>query len=527
MFIANYLYILVLIAFIANCKKQYPQDSEAQFRTFLNTKCAIYDSNGKMLEAAKREYEIRYKPDGFTVEEFEASLCDGFENTPYLIKTVHKDSSWYTPDNVAKAGWLIAYGFDDSCHYQPEEKEELTKAIGRALRLWLAPLKPPLVDKEVVDNFYYREVAVQTKKTEYEDAYNYEFDLGSLNGRQPHLKFVFHCNDDIGSHFDPDHFYVSMSHREANAEHESLLLCSTNYVKHTSCEQAGYTSGGYSLVTLVHEVGHAFALADTYAGRPAVKDGQPISVMTNYGAFYTKDSKVPLEESLVLGEDDERGIEFIYSYAHKGAQADDCLSSDYEYVGYTVLGGIYEIGDCRPKNPLIFRIKQAWLQEHNHNNPNMAAIMIDASVYSLSGAFFVEKNDQEIIYANRLSETDRRHKKFVAEKVNAKDDLGNSALHYTIIHGAQSQQLRTQWLELLATLMKINACPTQQSNTNCLAINVQNVKGKTPLHIAVEQNYLEAVKMLLAKGADRQVKDNDNKTAIDYAQQEEIKLLLQ
>ena len=36
-----------------------------------------------------------------------------------------------------------------------------------------------------------------------------------------------------------------------------------------------------------------------------------------------------------------------------------------------------------------------------------------------------------------------------------------------------------------------------------MKVNVQNVEGKTPLHLAAEKNYTEAVKMLLAKGADK------------------------
>ena len=48
----------------------------------------------------------------------------------------------------------------------------------------------------------------------------------------------------------------------------------------------------------------------------------------------------------------------------------------------------------------------------------------------------------------------------------------------------------------------------------------------TPMHIAVECNHLEAVKLLLANGADVTLKDFRNKTPMQYASEEMKSALL-
>lgn len=512
--------ILLLVIFLAvGCWPVKPQDAQTKFRLFKIAACNIYDADGKLLPAAQQIYDQDYKPLGLTVKDFEEKFCHDFDSIPFLIKKVHKDSSWYSPSPSGdKAGWLIAYAFTDACVSSLETQIELTQAISRSLRLWLAQLKPPLASEAIVDNFYYREVAIIDKGGISD---RYEFDLSDLNGQQPHLKFVFQCDADqhLGSYFHPDKFYVHMNYRKASETRESLLLCGTDYVQASSCESAGYSSGGYSLVTLVHEIGHAFALGDTYYDRTGVKDGQPVSVMSNYGAFYATDNSLALKERLVLNEDDARGIKFIYSHIHKGTPIDSCLSSDYEYVSYTFDAGLISLGDCRPQYPLIFRLKQAWVQEHNHSNLQQAAIIIAASVYNLSGGTASQATSVAAGFNNRQS-------MLAAEKANAQDETGNSGLHYAVLHGAQSQQLRTKWLELLSVLLQLNDCSPQQ-RISCLEINAKNHEGKTALHIAAEQSYTDAVAKLLARGADKHSRDHVAKTALDYAQLPAVRKLLQ
>ena len=54
------------------------------------------------------------------------------------------------------------------------------------------------------------------------------------------------------------------------------------------------------------------------------------------------------------------------------------------------------------------------------------------------------------------------------------------------------------------------------SNAN-VDINLQNLKGKTALMIAVEEKHIELVKLLLDSEANVNLKDNDGKTALMLA----------
>ncbi len=51
-------------------------------------------------------------------------------------------------------------------------------------------------------------------------------------------------------------------------------------------------------------------------------------------------------------------------------------------------------------------------------------------------------------------------------------------------------------------------------------------KGKTSLHFAVKRNNVEAVKLLLAAKADKNIQDGFGKTALDYAETQEMKEIL-
>ena len=59
--------------------------------------------------------------------------------------------------------------------------------------------------------------------------------------------------------------------------------------------------------------------------------------------------------------------------------------------------------------------------------------------------------------------------------------------------------------------------------------NFQDKDGKTPLIMAVIKGNKDIVRALVNIGADLNIKDNDNKTALDYAESnnfEEIKKIL-
>ena len=104
------------------------------------------------------------------------------------------------------------------------------------------------------------------------------------------------------------------------------------------------------IYALVHEVGHTFGLADTYAspgdpkfdstgGLAATSGKQPSSLMSHL---------LPMDEPRIM-EDDRRGIIWLYKHIHKGQPLDDCFFPEYVYEA--------DPAGCRPKYPMIFEIK--------------------------------------------------------------------------------------------------------------------------------------------------------------------------
>ena len=143
---------------------------------------------------------------------------------------------------------------------------------------------------------------------------------------------------------------------------------------------------------ILHELGHAFGLLDTYiilrreaeelrvsrGGLDRTIGHQPASVMSGLGVIHPVPTRVT--------EDDANGIVWLYKFYHENLPLEDCIFPDYELE--TSPDG------CRPKSPLIFEIK--------HGNEWLATTVIDED----------EKTD-----------------------VNARDSSGATALHYAAMKG--------------------------------------------------------------------------------------------
>jgi len=48
-------------------------------------------------------------------------------------------------------------------------------------------------------------------------------------------------------------------------------------------------------------------------------------------------------------------------------------------------------------------------------------------------------------------------------------------------------------------------------------VNLQDLDGNTALHIATLNNNIDVVKLLLENGADKEIKNKNEKTALDFA----------
>ncbi|MEJ8755775.1 ankyrin repeat domain-containing protein [Pontibacter sp. H259] len=140
--------------------------------------------------------------------------------------------------------------------------------------------------------------------------------------------------------------------------------------------------------------------------------------------------------------------------------------------------------------------------------------------------------------------------------VNAKDEEGKTALHYTVIGAriSNSQLFEQEQVQLLDTLLKYKAdlnikdnegntaltAALQSTNGQHIGImevgklldsganpNLQNSQGKTPLMLACELNAnFEIILALIQAGADPKLVDQAGKAAIDYTSQENVSNIL-
>ena len=147
------------------------------------------------------------------------------------------------------------------------------------------------------------------------------------------------------------------------------------------------------MLSLTHEIGHAFGLVDTYIGRPEDEIGRPEDEPnTSTGGLKFTVGRQPrsimssktITNAGYLSEDDKRGIIWLYKYFHEELDLEDCFFPDYVYE--------QKPAGCRPKHPLIFQIK--------YGNPRIA--------------FRLLNEDAEI-------------------DINAQDTDGFTALHYVIM----------------------------------------------------------------------------------------------
>jgi ankyrin repeat protein len=83
--------------------------------------------------------------------------------------------------------------------------------------------------------------------------------------------------------------------------------------------------------------------------------------------------------------------------------------------------------------------------------------------------------------------------------VNARDDRGETPLHRAA--GSPDKDVMTLAMRL--------------HQTEALDLDAQNNYGHTPLHIASANSRIEAVRLLLAAGADKHIRDNEGQPALD------------
>ena len=289
--------MLLATIFVISCKEMQQQVSQEKFKTLIGGKCFLDDyekyfahlekiGKGELKRQLKGEEKSKRKggktPVLSSIKELREIYCPHSYNnlSNLLIGKVHKDESWYRPDQKSGEGWLIVYAFA-GCqdHIGKAEKKELENAISRYLHLWLAPVRP-IATAPIVDHFYYKEGKIDGSWIEYR------------GDQKPHLYIAFHCKSDhtpmtfLSRRESPE---IRMFYQSAYSIQTSLLLHKTEYVKLLTHKES------YNMSTLLHEIGHTFGLADTYVdSTDYLLPGQTLSVMS--GQVFFSPDKTPTTE---------------------------------------------------------------------------------------------------------------------------------------------------------------------------------------------------------------------------------------
>ena len=235
------------------------------------------------------------------------SVQEALKSKDLLIHKVHEPS------------WKIGYRFSTKCPSEYREKSaEFEEMIATVLREWLQPLRDMQLPRPITDDFQFSVKA------------DFHFDkLDDLDVRRSvDLLITFSCLEGFSLAFVSDITPEIMMREGTNVD---LRLLSS---------------------ALSHELGHAFGLADTYLSAHLRQGGKSSGGLDR--TVGTQPSSEMAGLSPGVGEDDKRGIIWLYKASHEGIETKDCLFSDYVYEE--------ETSGCRPKHPLIFETRYGyWL----------------------------------------------------------------------------------------------------------------------------------------------------------------------
>ena len=397
-----------------------------------------------------------------------------------LIKRVHEEH------------WDIFYQFHADCPDSRKTEENyrvLREKLEWGIRTWLAPLRE-ITDRPIVDNF----VFYKTKESD---------PLLPENGQQIEYEIlaVFVCEVGLSS----------------ASRHERIINMKTFTNNHITPNIS--PSLPYSSVTLLHELGHTFDLADTYVGNisfPAPSTGaasdtigsQPHSVMSSARGCEKGD-----ESTLCF--DDRRAIQWLYRYHWEGLDPTEC-PPEFVYEELTHEGRT--VGGCVYKEPLFTEIRR-----HAEGARRLLKNDRDIGINNKDEHGYTALNYIATLPPKSTVGLLKEILKYPGIDVNITDKYGNSPLHwgawfgqwqmvywllFTTGHSEITQNegilLNSQnnygetALHFAAKLGRIK-CTDYMFRRTDINPNIKESRwGNTPLHEAAKNGHTEIVKMLLA-----------------------------
>ena len=372
----------------------------------------------------------------------------GIAHSP-LIEKVHDDY------------WDITYKFGGDCSGVENRitDAELENAITKAVQIWLQPLRELKMEKPIVNDFRFNKV--------------------SFDSRLSDLKVTSYCTLGI-----------------------STASVGRGLIPEVYIRTSGTELDPYYMFPLIHEVGHAFGLADTNAstgeyrstgGLQRNKSTQPASIMASIFVEHIEFQGIRTltaddwDNLKYLSQDDVNGIVWLYKYYYENQPLGDCYFPDYRFNG--------QHRGCVSIYPLIFELK--------NGNENLAIRVIGEDLFLDIGArdsHDYSALDYAIIhkYQQALQEV-LRHRYI---KVNAAGKDGHTALHLAASEGYEFG------MEKLLSQADIDVNPVDKN-------------GRTPLHRAVEHGHLGVVELLLThREIDVNIRNSDGQTALQVAEKQ-------
>ena len=352
--------------------------------------------------------------------------------------------------------WEINYGFPETCnhdhHADPRQLIEFEEAMETALRVWLQPLREIETQHPIVDSFSFKRTELDT----WEEL---------TPGRVELIDIKFDCS------------------------YDGVI----SYVRFKKDRRVGVVIGNLRFMSrinpkmpiLVHELGHAFGLGDTYVrDGGAFKSSGGLKGTIGIQPAATMCMEYNTHRKKYLREDDKRGIVWLYKVFYEDLSITDPYFSDYTFEEAT--------GGFRPKYPILFELKQGfqgYAIEIIKEDPNMDINVRDGS--GRTALDYAVIDEYLVVLYTLLSRPDL--------KVNATNSDGFTALHLAVSHGYEAG------VEALLIHKNIN-------------VNAADKEGRTPLHFAAEADDLALTKALLQHTEIRiHIQDNSGFTALDYA----------
>ena len=355
---------------------------------------------------------------------------------------------------VHKAEWVIGYRYADNCPPSARHNgKAIEEAITTALRAWLKPVRDLNAGQPVVDDFRY--------------VPNLVFPVPDAELKLYDLAIEFYC--DIAK--------------------SSALVIADDAVPPLLKMHRGTVVDDFAGV-LLHEIGHAFGLLDTYprpeltleelrvsrGGFGGTIGHQPASVMSGHN--------FPQPFAASISQDDANGIVWLYKFYHEDLALEDCIFPDYELENSP--------DGCRPKYPLIFEIK--------HGREDLALEVIhddkDTDINAKDGDGMTALQYAVIKGYPQLIDKLLAHQDI---EVNSQDGGGLTALHYAVLQRSESA---------------VKGLLAHEG----IDVNSQDGNGLMALHHAVLQRDPDTVEVLLGhKGIDVEVKDGQGRTALELA----------